>query len=104
MLDFKGELASVCGPMRAHLGKVFTIDATSPRSARFNPLLAVRTGPEIVTDAQALAHMLVNPDLHVTSGTRSGTTPPRSSPPPSSSRPGSRASRRSGTSTRCCTT
>ena len=54
--------------MRAHLGKVFTIDATSPRSARFNPLLAVRTGPEIVTDAQALAHMLVNPDLHVASG------------------------------------
>ena len=68
VLDFKGELASVCGPMRAHLGKVFTIDATSPRSARFNPLLAVRTGPEIVTDAQALAHMLVNPDLHVASG------------------------------------
>jgi type IV secretion system protein VirD4 len=68
VLDFKGELASVCGPMRAHVGKVFTIDATSPRSARFNPLLAVRTGPEIVTDAQALAHMLVNPDLHVSSG------------------------------------
>ena len=68
VLDFKGELASITGPMRASLGKVFTIDATSPRSARFNPLLAVRTGPEIVTDAQALAHMLVNPDLHVTSG------------------------------------
>jgi type IV secretion system protein VirD4 len=68
VLDFKGELASVCGPMRAHVGKVFTIDATSPRSARFNPLLAVRTGPEIVTDAQALAHMLINPDLHVSSG------------------------------------
>jgi len=68
VLDFKGELASVCGPMRDHLGKVFTIDATDPRSARFNPLLAVRTGPEIVTDAQALAHMLVNPDIHVVAG------------------------------------
>ena len=68
VLDFKGELASVCGPMRDHLGEVFTIDATDPRSARFNPLLAVRTGPEIVTDAQALAHMLVNPDIHVVAG------------------------------------
>ena len=55
VLDFKGELASIAGPMRAHLGKVYTIDATSPRSARFNPLLAVRTGPEMMTDAQALA-------------------------------------------------
>ena len=51
VLDFKGELASIAGPMRAHLGKVYTIDATSPRSARFNPLLSVRTGPEMVTDA-----------------------------------------------------
>ena len=68
VLDFKGELASIAGPMRAHLGKVYTIDATSPRSARFNPLLAVRTGPEMITDAQALAHMLVHPDLDVRAG------------------------------------
>jgi type IV secretion system protein VirD4 len=68
VLDFKGELASVCGPMRAHVGEVYTIDATSPRSARFNPLLSLRTGPEMVTDAQALAHMLVHPDLDVRAG------------------------------------
>ena len=55
-------------PMRAHLGQVYTIDATSPRSARFNPLLSLRTGPEMVTDAQALAHMLVHPDLDVRAG------------------------------------
>ena len=73
------------GPMRDRLGEVLTIDATDPRSARFIPLLAVRTGPEIVTDAQALAQHAGQPGHpRGRRGHDLGTTPPRSSPPPSS--------------------
>lgn len=60
--DPKRELNQITGQLRSHLGPVFRIDPTDPRSARFNPLLAIRTGESIVTDAMTLAHILAEAD------------------------------------------
>ena len=59
--DVKGELWDVTAGFRATLGYCLFFNPTRPDSARFNPLLEVRKGPNEVRDAQNIVEMLVNP-------------------------------------------
>ena len=56
--DPKGEMAVVAGRFRAALGPVFVLDPTSRDTARFNPLLEIREGDNLVADCQVAAEVL----------------------------------------------
>ena len=56
--DPKGEMAVVAGRIRAALGPVFVLDPTSRDTARFNPLLEIREGDNLVADCQVAAEVL----------------------------------------------
>ena len=59
--DVKGELWDITAGFRSTLGYCLFFNPTRPDSARFNPLLEVRKGPNEVRDAQNVVEMLVNP-------------------------------------------
>ena len=59
--DVKGELWEVTAGFRSTLGYCLFFNPTRTDSARFNPLLEVRKGPNEVRDAQNIVEMLVNP-------------------------------------------
>ena len=51
-------MAVVAGRFRAALGPVFVLDPTSRDMARFNPLLEIREGDNLVADCQVAAEVL----------------------------------------------
>jgi type IV secretion system protein VirD4 len=60
--DVKGELWQLTAGFRSRFSHCLFFNPTRPDSARFNPLLEVRKGPDEVRDAQNIVEMLVNPD------------------------------------------
>jgi type IV secretion system protein VirD4 len=60
--DIKGENWTLTAGWRARFSHCLLFNPTDPRSARYNPLLEVRRGPEEVRDAQNIADILVDPE------------------------------------------
>lgn len=60
--DIKGENWDLTSGWRSRFSKCVRFDPTDPQSARFNPLLEVRKGPNEVRDAMNIADILVDPD------------------------------------------
>lgn len=60
--DVKNELWDLTSGCRARHQHCLFFNPTSPDSARFNPMLEVRKGPNEIRDAQNLVEILINPD------------------------------------------
>ncbi|HEX6956358.1 MAG TPA: IncP-type conjugal transfer protein TraG [Ferrovibrio sp.] len=60
--DIKGENWSLTAGWRSRFSRCLLFDPTDRRSARFNPLLEVRKGPNEVRDVQNIADILVDPE------------------------------------------
>ena len=60
--DVKGENWELTAGWRTQFSHCLRFDPTDPRSARFNPLLEVRKGPNEVRDVQNIADILVDPE------------------------------------------
>jgi hypothetical protein len=60
--DIKGENWELTAGWRARFSHCLLFDPTNPASARFNPLLEVRKGPNEVRDVQNIADILVDPE------------------------------------------
>ena len=60
--DIKGENWALTAGWRSRFSHCLLFDPTDPRSARFNPLLEVRKGPQEVRDVQNIADILVDPE------------------------------------------
>ena len=60
--DIKGENWQLTAGWRAKFSHCLLFNPTDPRSARYNPLLEVRKGPNEVRDVQNIADILVDPE------------------------------------------
>ena len=60
--DIKGENWQLTAGWRSRFSHCLLFNPTDPRSARYNPLLEVRRGPEEVRDVQNVADILVDPE------------------------------------------
>jgi type IV secretion system protein VirD4 len=60
--DIKGENWQLTAGWRAKFSHCLLFNPTDPRSARYNPLLEVRKGPDEVRDVQNIADILVDPE------------------------------------------
>ena len=60
--DIKGENWALTAGWRARFSHCLLFDPTDVRSARYNPLLEVRRGPNEVRDVQNIADILVDPE------------------------------------------
>ncbi|EGY02168.1 Conjugal transfer protein traG [Nitrospirillum viridazoti Y2] len=60
--DIKGENWQLTAGWRASFSHCLLFNPTDPRSARYNPLLEVRKGPDEVRDVQNIADILVDPE------------------------------------------
>jgi type IV secretion system protein VirD4 len=60
--DIKGENWALTSGWRSRFSHCLLFNPTDARSARFNPLLEVRRGPEEVRDVQNIADILVDPE------------------------------------------
>jgi type IV secretion system protein VirD4 len=60
--DIKGENWQLTAGWRARFSYCLLFNPTDPRSARYNPLLEVRKGPDEVRDVQNIADILVDPE------------------------------------------
>jgi type IV secretion system protein VirD4 len=60
--DVKGENWTLTAGWRSKFSHCMLFDPTDPRSARFNPLMEVRQGPNEVRDVQNIADILVDPE------------------------------------------
>ncbi|MEN5051385.1 conjugal transfer protein TraG [Brevundimonas naejangsanensis] len=60
--DIKGENWTLTTGWRARFSHCLMFNPTDPRSARYNPLLEVRKGPDEVRDVQNIADILVDPE------------------------------------------
>jgi type IV secretion system protein VirD4 len=60
--DIKGENWTLTAGWRACFSHCLLFNPTDPRSARYNPLLEVRKGPDEVRDVQNIADILVDPE------------------------------------------
>jgi len=60
--DIKGENWQLTEGWRAKFSYCLLFNPTDPRSARYNPLLEVRKGPDEVRDVQNIADILVDPE------------------------------------------
>lgn len=60
--DIKGENWTLTAGWRAKFSHCLLFNPTDPRSARYNPLLEVRKGPNEVRDVQNIADVLVDPE------------------------------------------
>jgi type IV secretion system protein VirD4 len=60
--DIKGENCRLTAGWRAKFSHSLLFNPTDPRSARYNPLLEVRKGPDEVRDVQNIADILVDPE------------------------------------------
>ncbi|MGQ3049241.1 MAG: conjugal transfer protein TraG [Niveispirillum sp.] len=60
--DIKGENWQLTAGWRARFSHSLLFNPTDPRSARYNPLLEVRKGPDEVRDVQNIADILVDPE------------------------------------------
>lgn len=60
--DIKGENWQLTAGWRSRFSHCLLFNPTDPRSARYNPLLEVRKGPNEVRDAQNIADILVDPE------------------------------------------
>ena len=60
--DIKGENWQITSGWRSKFSHCLLFNPTDPRSARYNPLLEVRKGPDEVRDVQNIADILVDPE------------------------------------------
>ncbi|MBS0220933.1 MAG: conjugal transfer protein TraG [Proteobacteria bacterium] len=60
--DIKGENWQLTAGWRSRFSHCLMFNPTDPRSARYNPLLEVRKGPDEVRDVQNIADILVDPE------------------------------------------
>ena len=60
--DIKGENWQLTAGWRAKYSHCLLFNPTDPKSARYNPLLEVRKGPNEVRDVQNIADILVDPE------------------------------------------
>jgi type IV secretion system protein VirD4 len=60
--DIKGENWQLTAGWRRKFSHCLLFNPTDPRSARYNPLLEVRKGPDEVRDVQNIADILVDPE------------------------------------------
>ena len=60
--DIKGENWQLTSGWRSRFSHCLLFNPTDPRSARYNPLLEVRKGPDEVRDVQNIADILVDPE------------------------------------------
>jgi type IV secretion system protein VirD4 len=60
--DIKGENWQLTAGWRSRFSHALLFNPTDPRSARYNPLLEVRKGPDEVRDVQNIADILVDPE------------------------------------------
>ncbi|MCP1469588.1 type IV secretion system protein VirD4 [Sphingobium sp. OAS761] len=60
--DIKGENWTLTAGWRARFSHCLLFNPTDARSARYNPLLEVRQGPDEVRDVQNIADILVDPE------------------------------------------
>lgn len=60
--DIKGENWHLTAGWRSRFSHALLFNPTDPRSARFNPLLEVRKGPNEIRDVQNIADILVDPE------------------------------------------
>ena len=60
--DIKGENWQLTAGWRQRFSHCLLFNPTDPRSARYNPLLEVRKGPDEVRDVQNIADILVDPE------------------------------------------
>ncbi|MDD4616382.1 MAG: conjugal transfer protein TraG [Alphaproteobacteria bacterium] len=60
--DIKGENWQLTAGWRSTFSHALLFNPTDPRSARYNPLLEVRRGPDEVRDVQNIADILVDPE------------------------------------------
>jgi type IV secretion system protein VirD4 len=60
--DIKGENWQLTAGWRSRFSHCLLFNPTDPRSARYNPLLEVRRGPDEVRDVQNIADILVDPE------------------------------------------
>ena len=60
--DIKGENWQLTSGWRSKFSHCLLFNPTDPRSARYNPLLEVRKGPNEVRDVQNIADILVDPE------------------------------------------
>jgi type IV secretion system protein VirD4 len=60
--DIKGENWQLTAGWRSKFSHSLLFNPTDPRSARYNPLLEVRKGPDEVRDVQNIADILVDPE------------------------------------------
>lgn len=60
--DIKGENWLLTAGWRSTFSHALLFNPTDPRSARYNPLLEVRKGPDEVRDVQNIADILVDPE------------------------------------------
>lgn len=60
--DIKGENWRLTAGWRSAFSNCLLFNPTDPRSARYNPLLEVRKGPNEVRDVQNIADILVDPE------------------------------------------
>ncbi|AMX99042.1 conjugal transfer protein TraG [Mesorhizobium ciceri] len=60
--DIKGENWQLTSGWRSKFSYCLLFNPTDPRSARYNPLLEVRKGPQEVRDVQNIADILVDPE------------------------------------------
>lgn len=60
--DIKGENWQLTSGWRSMFSHCLLFNPTDPRSARYNPLLEVRRGPDEVRDVQNIADILVDPE------------------------------------------
>lgn len=60
--DIKGENWQLTAGWRTKFSHCLLFNPTDPRSARYNPLLEVRKGPDEVRDVQNIADILVDPE------------------------------------------
>ncbi|HTI00686.1 MAG TPA: conjugal transfer protein TraG [Acidisoma sp.] len=60
--DIKGENWELTSGWRSRFSHALLFNPTDPRSARYNPLLEVRKGPDEVRDVQNIADILVDPE------------------------------------------
>ena len=60
--DIKGENWQLTAGWRSKFSHCLLFNPTDPRSARYNPLLEVRRGPDEVRDVQNIADILVDPE------------------------------------------
>lgn len=60
--DIKGENWQLTAGWRSRFSHCLLFNPTDPRSARYNPLLEVRKGPDEIRDVQNIADILVDPE------------------------------------------